>query len=321
MEDPFPDPTETNAMIERAWVSAAENENLRASVERKPSLNIASELRSYHHRIRSHLYAKVQSFVLRYYKLSQLSPDFLAQWVNYLLEDDQFQCDESHYEPASYRFSAARIPRLISKQFFSRPGVLGLLDLSFLSSMNRNLICLVSTTICWALRAHSTAHFVKPSNFNRENCLELMVEEIVQQTLGQVKKSGLSVPESETTEALLDPGRDSLIQTLRNKHFAALAQQSQVNWSRQRSQKRPLLSSHRNQNQPPQSNSPHRRLTPPSGNSSDNSGEWDTAENERAHGSDDNHDNEADNNECDDQIPTIEILGSRDLSDVSDGLE
>ncbi|KAL0630538.1 hypothetical protein Q9L58_010615, partial [Maublancomyces gigas] len=169
MKDPFPDPTETNAMIETAWVSAAEKDNLRASVQRKPSLNIASQ-------------------------------------------------------PASYRFSAAQIPRLIYQQFVSRPGALSLLDVSFLSSMNRNLICLVSTAICWALPAHSTGHFVKPSNFNWENYLsiyksqlntwipnfpddeleELMVEEIVRQTLGWAKKSGLSVPESETTEAHLD---------------------------------------------------------------------------------------------------------------------
>lgn len=46
-----------------------------------------------------------------------------------------------------------------------------------------------------------------------------MVKEIVRPTLCRAKKSCRSVPELETTNALHDLARDSLIQTLRTKHF------------------------------------------------------------------------------------------------------
>lgn len=112
-------------------------------------------------------------------------------------------------------------------------------------------------------------------NFPDEELEDLMMEEIVRQTLSWSKKSALVVPEFKTTEALSDPERDSLIQTLRTKQSAALPQQYQLNRSRQhkrhplktnndsdppvsskeRSHKRLRLSLRGNQNQLPWSNS------------------------------------------------------------------
>lgn len=171
-----------------------------------------------------------------------------------------------------------------------------------------------------------------------------MVEEIVRQTLSRAKKSGISVPESETTEPLPDPARDSLIQTLRSKHLDALAQQSQVSQSRhhrrrnisdtsddtdeairgnshprhqrtpggQQPQKRTRLSSPNRYRSP----SPLRQLTPPPGS---NSGEWGSSENEPDHH---DEDNEFEFKEYKDHVPDrgpiIGSPGSSDLSDISD---
>ncbi|KAL0630738.1 hypothetical protein Q9L58_010413 [Maublancomyces gigas] len=174
MEDPFPDSTETNVMIKRASVSAAEKENLHDSVERNPSLNIACQVG----------------------------------------------------ETSSYCVNAAHIRRLIDKEFFRRRGMLGQLDVSFLSSMDRNLIFLVSTKLqleklpkydpprsCTSVSCGLSVAIYKfqlntwITNFPDDELEELMVEEIIWQTIGRAKKSGLSVPESETTEALLNsPG-------------------------------------------------------------------------------------------------------------------
>lgn len=42
MQDPFPNSTEINSLIDRAWGFTVEKETLLASVGKKPTLNITS---------------------------------------------------------------------------------------------------------------------------------------------------------------------------------------------------------------------------------------------------------------------------------------
>ncbi|KAL0632410.1 hypothetical protein Q9L58_008696 [Maublancomyces gigas] len=244
MEDPFPNPTAANAMIERARTTAAEKENL-LSIGAKLLLNIKS-------------------------------------------------------------------------QFLSRPGAIGLLDASFLSSMNGNLIRLLSTVICWALLAHSTGHFVKPAiykrqlstwmtNFPEAELEGLIREEIVRQALNRARKSSFSVPESGTTEARPDPAPESLIEGLRSNHVDALAQ----------SQARQLQPQKQYQ-------------ISDTGEDSDNTGDdsprhphkpQNASAKSSAAASDQEHEDDAENDELDDRGPTIETIDPSDFSDVSSELD
>lgn len=56
---------------------------------------------------------------------------------------------------------------------------------------------------------------------------KLLVEDIVQQILSWMKKSGHPVPEVEGFQALAELAEESLIQVLQSKHLSTLAQINQ----------------------------------------------------------------------------------------------
>ncbi|KAH0604490.1 uncharacterized protein H6S33_006867 [Morchella sextelata] len=234
-KNPMPSVLELASMVRNSWDFARAGTDFPAEL----STGVSGQVRFYHQRTRSHMMEKAKAVIALYYGLAGMTGEQAKARVDYLLTDDRFNCDPTHYEPAQWHFAAPQIPRFIVYAYYKTNRGIAVNHPEFESCINPSFICLVSTVLYHALRVHVIGGSNwKNGVFNKDYCgviferhmrtwkrsfpddetSNLVLKGIRHEILKRIKRTNCCrITATESREAIIDPGVGSFLEGLRSK--------------------------------------------------------------------------------------------------------
>ncbi|KAH0602477.1 uncharacterized protein H6S33_008816 [Morchella sextelata] len=216
-KNPMPSVLELASMVRNSWDFARAGTDFPAEL----STGVSGQVRFYHQRTPG------------------MTGEQAKARVDYLLTDDRFNCDPTHYEPTQWHFAAPQIPRFIVYAYYKTNRGIAVNHPEFESCINPSFLCLVSTVLYHALRVHviggsnwKNGVFNKDyygviferhmrtwkRSFPDDETSNLVLKGIRHEILKRIKRTNCCrITATESREAIIDPGVGSFLEGLRSK--------------------------------------------------------------------------------------------------------